>query len=91
VFRRSNSCRTEKHVESDEELKARLDQFDQFIEKQKQALRREERNKQDIEDEIAGFREQLSELLSAKGQLSAEAEVNHNSNLILRSILTRRL
>ncbi|KAJ2934603.1 hypothetical protein H1R20_g2487, partial [Candolleomyces eurysporus] len=60
--------------ETDEELKARLDQFDQFIEAQKQTLRREERRKQDIEDEIAGFRDQLSDLLSAKGQLSAEAE-----------------
>ncbi|RXW22871.1 hypothetical protein EST38_g2975 [Candolleomyces aberdarensis] len=60
--------------ETDEELKARLDQFDQFIEAQKQTLRREERRKQDIEDEIANFRDQLSELLSAKGQLSAEAE-----------------
>ena len=52
-----------------------MSQFNQHIETQRQALLRDERKKQDIEDDIARLREQHTEMLATKGRLVAEADV----------------
>ncbi|KAJ3521830.1 hypothetical protein NMY22_g12151 [Coprinellus aureogranulatus] len=73
---------------TDEELALKMSQFNQHIEQQRQALLREDRNKQDIEDEIIALREQHTDLLSMKGRLAAEADA-HRARMSERETLIR--
>jgi DNA repair protein RAD50 len=73
---------------TDEELTLKMGQFNQHIERQRQALLQEERGKQDIEDEILTLRDQHTDLLSLKGKLSAEADAQ-KARLTERETLLR--
>ena len=65
-----------------------MSQFNQHIERQRQALLQEERAKQDIEDEILTLRDQHTDLLSLKGKLGAEADAQ-KARLMERENLLR--
>lgn len=65
-----------------------MSQFNQHIEHQRQALLREERSKQDIEDEIVTLRDQHTDLLALKGKLAAEADA-HKARMLERESLIR--
>lgn len=65
----------EKILGNDDELQNRLNRFDQHIDGQKQRLLKEERNRQDIEDELTGLREDELKLSETKAHLEAEAQV----------------
>jgi hypothetical protein len=59
---------------SDEELQARLQNFDENISQQKKNRRRQESERQDLEDELAKARRTHVELVNEQGELAAEAK-----------------
>ncbi|KAH7885017.1 ALG6, ALG8 glycosyltransferase family-domain-containing protein [Phlebopus sp. FC_14] len=59
---------------SDEELQTRLRNFDENIAQQKQKRRRQESERQDLEDELAKARRTHVELVNEHGELAAEAK-----------------
>lgn len=60
---------------SDEELLSRLRNFDDNIAQQKQRRRRQEVERQDLEDELARARKSHVDLVNEQGELAAEAKV----------------
>jgi septal ring factor EnvC (AmiA/AmiB activator) len=64
---------------TDEELEARLRNFDGHIIQQKQKKGKEESKRQDLEDELASARKQHVALVSEHGRLTSEAKVRFNA------------
>ncbi|KAF8836218.1 hypothetical protein BDN67DRAFT_974411 [Paxillus ammoniavirescens] len=75
---------------SDEELQARLQNFDENISQQKRNRRRQESERQDLEDELAKARRTHVELVNEQGELAAEAKA-HERRLAEREELIREI
>ncbi|KAL4080977.1 P-loop containing nucleoside triphosphate hydrolase protein [Scleroderma citrinum] len=73
---------------SEEELQSRLRNFDENIAQQKQKRRRQETERQDLEDELTKARREHVELVDKHGELVAEAKA-HERRIIEREELIR--
>ncbi|KAH7924955.1 hypothetical protein BV22DRAFT_469854 [Leucogyrophana mollusca] len=73
---------------TDEELQARLRNFDENVLQQKQKRKRQESERQDLEDELAKARKSHVELVNEHGELAAEAKA-HEGRLVEREELIR--
>lgn len=81
-------------VGTDEELEARLQNFDSHISEQKRKKKAEDGKKQDLEDELSNARRKHVELLQEQGSLRAEAKVNSrtsSSSTVTSSILRHKM
>ncbi|KAL4258232.1 P-loop containing nucleoside triphosphate hydrolase [Pleurotus pulmonarius] len=65
-------------VGTDEELEARLQNFDGHISEQKRKKKAEDGKKQDLEDELSNARRKHVELLQEQGSLRAEAKAQND-------------
>lgn len=85
----SDARETVQEIEgSDEELLSRLRNFDANIVQQKQRRRRQEMERQDLEDELGRARKSHVDLVNEQGELAAEAKA-HERRIAEREELIR--